>query len=126
MLGNSQVTPTLPVVNLERARGFYEKSLGLKPEGNEHNGQITYKCGNGSRLHIYQRSEPTKADHTAATFEVDNVESSVKELRGKGVKFEEYDMPGLKTVNGIATLDNEKGAWFKDTEGNILCIHQAL
>jgi catechol 2,3-dioxygenase-like lactoylglutathione lyase family enzyme len=124
MLSNSPVVPTLPVVNLKRARSFYEEKLGLKPEGSERNGQIDYNCGNGSSLHLYERSEPTKADHTAATFEVSNVESSVNELRKNGVVFEEYDMPGLKTVNGIAAVENEKAAWFKDTEGNILCLHQ--
>ncbi|MGH2654353.1 MAG: VOC family protein [Actinomycetota bacterium] len=46
------------------------------------------------------------------------------ELRAKGVTFEEYDMPGLKTVNGIAELGGEKGAWFKDPEGNILSVSQ--
>ena len=70
---------------------------------------------------LYKRAA-TKADNTAAGFLVDDLEATMKELRAKGVKFEEYDFPGLKTVNGIATTDGEKGAWFKDTEGNILAL----
>ena len=126
MLSNSKVMPNLPVVNLKRARGFYEQKLGLKPNGEEQNDQVTYNCGGGTGLHLYTRNEPTKPEHTSATFEVNSVEESVKELKSKGVKFEEYDIPGIKTVNSIATVGNDKGAWFKDTEGNILCVHQRI
>ena len=126
MLSNFKVIPNLPVVNLKRARGFYEQKLGLKPEEEEQNGQILYNCGGGTSLHLYTRNEPTKAEHTSATFEVSNVEESVKELKAKGVVFEEYNIPGIKTVNNIATVGNEKGAWFKDTEGNILCVHKRI
>jgi catechol 2,3-dioxygenase-like lactoylglutathione lyase family enzyme len=126
MLSNSPISPTIPVVNLKRSRSFYEEKLGLKPAYINENGQVTYSCGGGTYLNLYERSEPTKADHTAATFEVSNVESDVSELSQKGVVFEEYDMPGIKTVNGIATEGNEKAAWFKDTEGNILCLHQRV
>jgi predicted enzyme related to lactoylglutathione lyase len=74
-------------------------------------------------LYLYQRAA-TKADHTVAAFNVDDVEAVVKELKSKGVVFEEYDMPGLRTVNSIATVGSMKGAWFKDTEGNILGLSQ--
>lgn len=69
---------------------------------------------------------PTKADQTVASFKVENIEAHVKELRAKGVKFEEYDIPrmGIKTVDGIATTGKNKSAWFKDTEGNILAMDQ--
>jgi hypothetical protein len=81
------------------------------------------EAGKGSRLYLYQRGA-TKADQTVANFTVGDVEAEVKALKAKGVKFEEYNMPemGLKTVNGIATMDGFKTAWFKDTEGNILGI----
>ena len=81
------------------------------------------QCGKGTMLYLYQRAA-TKADHTVAAFNVDNIESEVKELKAKGIVFEEYDMPGLKTVNSIATLGSMKSAWFKDTEGNILGLSQ--
>ena len=105
MLTNAMVAPNLPAVDLQRARKFYEEKLGL--------------------MYVYQRAA-TKADHTVASFKVDNVEAEVKELKSKGVKFEDYDLPkmGIKTVNSIATMGNMKGAWFKDTEGNILSLVQ--
>ena len=128
MLANSPVMPTIPVVDLSRAKRFYETALGLKPSPthNDNTSNIaTFECGNDTRIELYQRA-PSKADHTVATFEVSDIEEEVNMLRGKGVNFEEYDMPGIKTQNGIATQGSDKAAWFKDTEGNILCIHQRM
>jgi predicted enzyme related to lactoylglutathione lyase len=129
MLTNSPIRPTIPVVDLNRAKRFYETTLGLKavPANNDDNtfGMAIFECGNGTRMELYQRG-PSKADHTVATFVVSNVEEEVNALRGKGVIFEEYDMPEIKTQNGIATQGSVKAAWFKDSEGNILCIHQII
>ena len=132
MLTNAKATATLPVVNIQRARKFYEEKLGLKPvlvnsAGTEWP-DVTYKCGGDTTLYLYQRAA-TKADHTVASFELKDVEKEVKELKAKGVVFEEYDMPGLKTVNSIATWNLKdkgvyKAAWFKDTEGNILALNE--
>lgn len=123
MLANSRVMAVLPVVNQERAKKFYEETLGLKAV--EAAGGVMFECGQGSRLALYQRDTPTKADHTVAGWEVDNVEEIVQALGEKGVVFEQYDMPGLKTnEQGIATMAGVKGAWFKDTEGNILSVVQ--
>jgi len=125
MISNSKVTPTLPVVDLERARRFYRDTLGLKISA-EDSMSVLFEAG-GCNLYLYKRA-PTKADHTVASFEVDDVRKEVDELRRKGIKFEEYDIPemGLKTVNGIATMRSEQfentSAWFKDTEGNILAV----
>jgi predicted enzyme related to lactoylglutathione lyase len=128
MLTNSPIRPTIPVVDLNRAKRFYE-TLALKPvpanNDNSSSGMAIFECGNGTRMELYQRG-PSKADHTVATFEVSNIEEEVNALRGKGVIFEEYDMPEIKTQNGIATQDSVKAAWFKDSEGNILCIHQTI
>lgn len=123
MLKTAAVHPTLPVVDLKRARKFYEEKLGLKVIGEDPSPGITLEAGKGTRLYIYQRGA-TKADHTVAEFTVGDVEAEVKALKGKGVKFEEYDIPsmGIKTVNSIATMNGYKGAWFKDTEGNVLAI----
>ena len=121
MLSNAKVQPTLPVVDLARARRFYEETLGLKFLEEDPSPGIMFEAGAGSRLYIYQRAA-TKADHTAAAFQVDNVEAEVKVLKAKGVKFEDIDMPGIKTVNGVAEFGSIKSAWFKDTEGNILGI----
>ena len=123
MLKTATVTPTLPAVDLKRARKFYEEKLGLKVVKEDPSPGITLEAGKGTKLYIYQRGA-TKADHTVAEFTVDDVEAEVKALKAKGVKFEEYDIPsmGIKTVNSIAVMGGYKGAWFKDTEGNILGI----
>ena len=128
MLTNSPIRPTIPVVDLNRAKRFYETTLGLKPvpENNDTTSGIAlFECGNSTLIELYQRG-PSKADHTVATFEVSNIEEEVNMLRGKGVNFEEYNMPEIKTQNGIATQGSVKAAWFKDSEGNILCIHQTI
>jgi catechol 2,3-dioxygenase-like lactoylglutathione lyase family enzyme len=121
MLDNSPVHPTLPVVDLDRARRFYEEKLGLKVIRTDPSPGAVLQAGEGTVLYIYQRAA-TKADHTAASFTVKDVEETVKGLRAKGVVFEDVDVPGFKTLDGIATMGELKGAWFKDTEGNILAV----
>lgn len=125
MLSKAMVAPTLPAVDIKRARKFYEEKLGLKVVIEDPSPGIMLQCGQGTMMYVYQRAS-TKADHTVASFKVDNIETEVKELKAKGLKFEEYDMPkmGIKTVNGIATMGNMKSAWFKDSEGNILSLTQ--
>ena len=121
MLTNSPIRPTIPVVDLNRAKRFYETTLGLKPvpeNNNTTSGIAIFECGNSTLIELYQRG-PSKADHTVATFEVSNIEEEVNVLRGNGVNFEEYDMPEIKNQNGIATQGSMKTAWFKDSEGNI-------
>jgi predicted enzyme related to lactoylglutathione lyase len=128
MLTNSPIRPTIPVADLNRAKKFYEITLGLRPVPDDNEttpGIAVFECGNSTLIELYQRG-PSKADHTVATFEVSNIEEEVNVLRGKGVNFEEYDMPEIKTQNGIATQGSMKAAWFKDSEGNILCIHQRI
>ena len=119
MLADSKVSAVLPVVDMERASKFYEEKLGLKTTSTI--GGVMLECGYGSQLVLYQRDSPTKADHTAAGWEVDDVEKVVNDLREKGVKFEQYEMTDEQ---GIATMGPVKGAWFKDSEGNILSVIQ--
>ncbi len=121
MLVNATVHAALPVVDLARARKFYEEKLGLKVVRTDPSPGVMLQAGGGTTLYIYQRGA-TKADHTVASFEVDDVEAEIKDLKAKGVVFEEYDTPETKTVNSIATKDRVKSAWFKDTEGNIIAV----
>ena len=123
MLSSSKVTAMLPAVDLDRARRFYEQTLGLPPARVRENGEARYESG-GLSFALYPRGTPTRADHTALSFEVANLAAEMKALRARGVRFEEYDLPGLKTVEGVCVLGAERAAWFRDTEGNILCIHQ--
>lgn len=123
MLTDSSVTTMLPVKDLERARAFYEGRLGLQPGGLRPDGKFVYRVG-GTTLALFPKAEGTRADHTAISFQVDDIDASVAALEKAGVVFEDYDLPGLKTVNHVCVLGAEKAAWFKDSEGNFLCIHQ--
>jgi len=123
MLGNATVEPTLPATDMERAKDFYQNKLGLAlKESNEEAMAMTFAAGNGTSLVVYKRGDPPKAENTACHFRVSDLEAEVQALKGKGVVFQEYDFPGLKTVNSIATMGEIKGAWFKDSEGNIIGI----
>lgn len=113
---------TIPAKDIDSTRKFYEGVLGLEivretPAG------ITYRAGD-STLSLYPTQFAGTAQHTLGGFVVGDVQAAVADLRARGVTFEEYDMPGLKTVDGIAELEGEKGAWFKDPEGNILSVYQ--
>jgi len=125
MLSNAPVTTMLPVKDLNRARAFYEGKLGLKPVGPRPDGKFTYDCG-GATLALIPKEGGTKADHTAVSFRVPDIAASIAELERAGVRFEDYDFPGLKTVGHVCVLGAEKAAWFLDTEGNILCLHEDL
>ncbi len=123
MLKNSFAYPTLPASDLARARTFYEQKLELEPvEGADDPGGVYYQLG-AQILFLYQTEAP-RGGNTALSFVVDDLDAEMKDLRSRGVAFEDYDMPGLKTENGVAEFDGMKAAWFKDTEGNILNIGQ--
>lgn len=125
MLSDSTVTTMLPVKDMVRARAFYEERLGLKPGGFKPDGKFVYKVG-GSTLALFPKPEGTKADHTAISFRVPDIARSIATLKAAGVEFENYDFPGLKTVDHVCVLGAEKAAWFKDTEGNTLCLHEDI
>jgi catechol 2,3-dioxygenase-like lactoylglutathione lyase family enzyme len=123
MLESSMAVPTIAVSDLGRARKFYEETLGLKFM-DETPGGIRFQAGNGTWVFVYPSQYAATNQATCMSFEVDDIEATMTELRDRGVTFEEYDFPGLKTVNGIADLGGEKGAWFKDLDGNILALGQ--
>lgn len=124
MLNTADIYPTIPVTDLARAKDFYQNSLGLTAIFQDEHG-IMLKSEK-AQLYIYQRG-PSKADHTLAGFRVDDIDKAIDELIAKGVKFEHYDYPNLKTdEKGIATTPPVKAAWFKDPDGNILGITQML
>lgn len=124
MMDHYPFVTTVPVTDLARAKSFYGGVLGLKEVANDSPEEgVMFEGAGGSRVYLYKRG-PTKADHTVFAFMVPDIRVVVDELRGKGVTFEDYDMPGLKTENGIATWGSFKAAWFKDTEGNIIGIDQ--
>ena len=120
-----QVTCILPVRDMQRARQYYEESLGLEPVGEKADGKFVYRCG-GTEIALFPRAEGTRATHTALSFQVDDIGAAVASLQARGVRFADYDLPGLKTVGHVCVLGAEKAAWFEDPEGNILCLHENL
>ena len=125
MLTNAPIVPYIPVADVVRARRFYEGTLGLKPK-EEYAGGVIYECGNGSWVFMYPSAGAGTSKASTAFWAVDDVAAEVAELKARGVVFEEYNMPGIKTVNSIATAGGAKTAWFKDSEGNILAISQRI
>jgi len=133
MLQDSDVAARIPAQDLVRARSFYSSKLGLDPV-EERSGGLRYKCGS-SYFVLFQSTGSASGSHTQMAWEVDDIQATVSELRNRGVVFEEYDFPGLKTVNGIAEVKGnypskggvgERGAWFRDSEGNLLAIGQPI
>ena len=125
MLADARVEATVPTADLERSREFYEGVLGLRPAGEDLPGPtVLFECGGDTRLLVYERP-PTGSTpaHTLAHFVVDDVPAAVAELRSRGVRFEEYDFPELKTIDGVATIGDLQTAWFKDPDDNIIAVH---
>jgi catechol 2,3-dioxygenase-like lactoylglutathione lyase family enzyme len=120
MLTNAHFTAMLPVTDLSRARRFYEEKLGLHPQRTLPNGEVVFETDGGT-FALYPREKPPLSDHTALSWEVDDVAREVRSLRERGVRFEDY--PEMNTHEGIAELRGERCAWFRDPDGNILCIH---
>lgn len=122
MLGNKDAAANIAVKNLETARKFYESTLGLKQVGAEGNELIAYRSGNSTLL-VYRSDYAGTNKATTATWRVgDDVEGIARALKAKGVTFEHYDMPGMTRNGDVHVAGNMKVAWFKDPDGNILCI----
>lgn len=123
-LSQAPVTTMLPVRDLERARLYYIDVLGLVPEGMRPDGKFIFRCGNGALLALFPKPEGTRAEHTAVSFQVADITKAIRDLAARGVVFNDYDLPGFRTVDHVCVLGSEKAAWFSDPEGNLLCIHQ--
>jgi predicted enzyme related to lactoylglutathione lyase len=126
MLRDAPIIPYIPVADMARARKFYEEKLGLEatelygPEG------VFYACGQGTVVFMYKTGGAGTSKASVAFWQVKDVEAEVAALKAKGVVFKEYDLPGLKTVDGINYHPKSRTAWFKDSEGNILAISQRV
>jgi catechol 2,3-dioxygenase-like lactoylglutathione lyase family enzyme len=124
MLAGARVAAVVPVSNLDSAIEFWQK-LGLgTPELDEipNNPGARFALGGGGELYVYESVGAGQSRHTLVGFEVDDVKSAVASLRERGVVFEEYDLPNLKTVGGVASLHGLDTAWLKDPDGNILAV----
>ena len=121
MLSSSAVYAIVPTKDLAGAKAFFSEKLQLEPTSDNMPGMLIYKCG-GSTIQVYETQGAGTNQATTMGWKVDDVVAEVADLKSRGVVFEDYDFPGLKTVDGIASWDNEKAAWFKDPDGNILCV----
>jgi len=130
MFEDSKAAARFSVQDLQRARSFYAEKLGLEPS-EERPGGLLYRCGEGEFV-LFESAGAASGEHTQMSWEVKDIEATVEWLRVRGVVFEEYDFPDLRTVNDIAEVrDSEgnlfgKGARFRDSEGNLLGISQPM
>ncbi|MGH2963469.1 MAG: VOC family protein [Solirubrobacterales bacterium] len=123
MFEQFRIYAALPATDLERAKRFYAEKLGLTPR--ERADELMYECGDGSVFFVFQTSISRRGGHTQAGIGVQDIEAAVAELRSRGVTFEEYNTPELRTVDGIATQPGgDRAAWFTDSEGNVLALVQ--
>jgi len=125
MLQNFPMFAYIPAKDVARARGFYEQTLGFKPK-QEIAGGVLYEFANSTACFLYPTENAGTSQASQAFWQVDDVEREVAELRARGVTFEDYDMPGDKSASGVITAGGAKAAWFKDTEGNIMALIQAV
>jgi catechol 2,3-dioxygenase-like lactoylglutathione lyase family enzyme len=121
------------VQDLNRARRFYSEKLGLDPS-EERPGGLLYRCASGE-FALFESAGASPSTFTQMGWDVDDIEATVAELKRRGVVFEDVDVPGLRTIDGIAEVSGnypskggkgERAAWFRDSEGNMLGMGQAI
>src|SRR5260370_11496226 len=120
MWDSAYAEATLPAKDLDRARGFYSDRIGLNPISEDKAG-IHFVMG-GTRVRLFRSGGVASGAHTQLALVVADIQSVVNELKARGLEFENYDYPNLKTVDGVADLGYARAAWFKDSEGNLLGI----
>ena len=120
-----KISAVLCSTDLAKSQQFYEQKVGLKLSPETIPNHLVFECGDGTTLLVYGRPGPNKGDHTQVRFWTNDVEGDVRDLSARGVTFEDYDFPKLKTVNHIATTAGiGRSAWFKDPDGNTLALFQ--
>ena len=123
MLRKADATPMIAVKDLDRARRFYEETLGLEAK-EEMDGEILTVTSGSTPITVYKSEFAGTNKATALTFEVDDIETEVRDLKGKGVFFEQYDVPGLERQGDLYVAEGMKTTWFKDPDGNILSLFE--
>jgi catechol 2,3-dioxygenase-like lactoylglutathione lyase family enzyme len=125
MLESASTHAMIAVSNLDVAKEFYGGKLGLTASDERPGAGVRYETAARTWFLVYVSGFAGTAKSTYMRFEVEDIEVTVAELRARGVVFEEYDLPGIKTIDGIADHESgARGAWFKDPDGNILQIGQ--
>jgi predicted enzyme related to lactoylglutathione lyase len=125
MFSDKRCAAMLPAKDIERAKSWYADTLDLKPTY-EDEGGVQYTAGDGTEFWVYPSQFAGTNQATAMGFNAKDLSAEMDQLRSRGVTFEEYDIPGVKTVDGIAEFgEGERGAWFKDSEGNIISLFES-
>jgi catechol 2,3-dioxygenase-like lactoylglutathione lyase family enzyme len=123
MINDRRTHTTLPAADIERAKRWYQEKLGLSPATEGPNG-VFYAMGDGTRFILYPTPNAARGGHTQMGIATDDIAAEVAALKAKGVVFEEYDFPGMKTEGSIAQTGEARAAWFKDSEGNTIGVVQ--
>ena len=124
-MNSRRISAVVCSTDLDRSQAFYEWQVGLKLAPETVKNHLLFDCGDGTTLLVYGRPSANKADHTQVRFWTSDVEGDVRELSARGVTFEDYDFPMLKTVDHVATTAGlGKSAWFKDPDGNTVALFQ--
>jgi catechol 2,3-dioxygenase-like lactoylglutathione lyase family enzyme len=123
MLKNAPLYSYVPVSDLERARGFYEDKLGLG-RGEPSGPGLVFRCAGGTAFFMYPSPGAGSNQASCAFWQVDDIRATVAWLKGRGVVFEDYDTPDMKTEESIFTGGGAIAAWFRDTDGNIMAVVQ--
>jgi predicted enzyme related to lactoylglutathione lyase len=123
MLNDGTVTANIPAGDLKRAREFYVSTLGLAPSFEMDGVMLIFRTAGGSSFSVYETEFAGQAGHTIAQWHVPDVDREVRDLKAKGVQFEHFELPGAEWQDDVASMAGMgKAAWFKDSEGNILCV----
>ncbi|HEX6953917.1 MAG TPA: VOC family protein [Agromyces sp.] len=122
MFEKSFAMATLAATDLERSRRFWRETFGIEPGRSDMGGDI-YLVGNVPVI-VYESQFAGTNRATSLTIMTDDLDRDMAALREKGVTFHDYDLPGLTTENGIVQMEGERGAWFDDSEGNIIALAQ--
>jgi catechol 2,3-dioxygenase-like lactoylglutathione lyase family enzyme len=123
MLSAARYSAALPCRDLDRAKSFYTDKLGLTP-ADEQEGRLFYQGRSGTEFVLFASSGQTSGSFTQMGFSVADIDAEVRDLKQRGVQFEEYDFPGFDKATSIAQTFDHRAAWFKDSEGNLLVIIQ--
>jgi catechol 2,3-dioxygenase-like lactoylglutathione lyase family enzyme len=123
MLAKAEAVPMIAVKDIDRARKFYEDTLGLETKEAMGGEVLEVKSGE-TVINVYRSEHAGTNKATALTFAVDDIEAEVRDLKDKGIFFEQYDMPGLEKRGDLYVAEGMKTTWFKDPDGNILSLFE--
>lgn len=124
MLKDLDIMAVLPATDMSRARDFYQNVLGLDSPDTMNEENLLYHSGDGTAFLLYKTDNAGSAQNTQMGWSTEDIDADVAALRDRGVVFEEYDFPGVRTQDGVAVMPVGRAAWFKDSEGNILNLFQ--